>query len=869
LIHSRPNPDALLSQATRLDDHARHGRLKIFFGAAPGVGKTYAMLESAHARKSAGVDVVVGVLETHGRAETAALLKGLEILPLKAANTGEVAEFDLDGALLRAPSLILVDELAHTNARGSRHRKRWQDVEELLAAGIDVYTTLNVQHVESLNDVVAQITGVVVRETVPDSVLDLASDIELLDLPSEELIERLKAGKVYVPEQATRALAHFFQPGNLNALRELALRRTADRVDSEVNAHRGALPGAKTWPVQERLVLAIGPSPFASNLVRAAKRLASQWDAEWFVLYVQSSQHADLSQEARAHLAAAMKLAESFGAEAVSVASDGTVDAIIEFARSRNATRILAGKAAGSRLVPSLIEASGEITVIALDGGAKQAASPRFQLHLPPSKEYLPALAWILAATLLSFFLRERIALANLVMIHLLAVIAVAMRHSRPTAISASILSVASFDFFCVPPFLTFAVSDTEYLLVFAVMLAVALIISSLTVRLRGQAVEANHREARTQSLLSLAKRLASAQRIFDVGEALTLVVSQVFRTGANVFLPDHDSKIQFRRRVGDVLIPPPQEEGIAQWVLDHGKTAGRGTDTLPGALHQYHPLKSNDASFAVLAIQDPPSDVENQALLDAFCSQASQAIERLIAREDARQSEVAAESERLRNSLLSSVSHDLRTPITSISNAASALLDLPLPEPDRRTMLLSIANESRRMNRLVTNLLEVTRLANGQVQLRKDWTSLEELIASTVDSLQFTITSHNIVIAVAPNTPLIQADAQLLGQALQNLIENAARYAPSGSTIVVEANPTPGHLRLAVNDEGPGFAPADLPLLFDKFFRGATSAAGTGLGLAIVKGVADAHGGQVHAANRIPSGARVEILLPLPDNRP
>jgi two-component system sensor histidine kinase KdpD len=857
---SRPDPDLLLERVGREESAPHKGKLKIFFGSAPGVGKTYAMLESAQAKSKAGLDVVIGVIETHGRAETAAMLTGLEVLPRD-------REFDLDAALRRRPDLILIDELAHTNAKGSRHLKRWQDVEEILAAGIDVYSTLNVQHIESLNDVVAQITGVIVRETVPDQVIEMAAEIELIDLPVEDLIERMRLGKIYVPEQAERALVHFFKPGNLNALREMALRRTAEHVDTTVNTLRGESPDARTWPVAERLLLAIGPSPYSQNLIRATKRLAAQWQAEWLVLYVETSDHASLNHEQRERIHAALQLAASLGAETASIGGNSVAHTVLEFARLRNVTRIVAGKSPGSKLVGALLEGSGEISVVAIDGGGKLERPSSGALTMPQGRELLIATAFIAAATVVSLLLRETISQTNVVMIFLLAVIAISMRHSRETAIFASILSVAAFDFFCVPPYLTFAVSDIEYLLTFAVMLFVSLVISTLTVNFRQQATAAIERENRAQSLFRITRELAGIHRLFEAAESISSIAAPLFRTRVNVFLPDAENKLSFRRRLNNTFVPPAQEEGIAQWCFDHGQLAGKGATTLPGATAQYLPLRTRGKSYGVVAIEDPPRDPEQKTLLEALLNQTALAMERLIIGEQARQSAIAAESEHLRNSLLSAVSHDLRTPLTSISGASSTLLDQSenLSDTQRRQLLESIHVESSRLNRLVSNLLEMTRLEDGHVKLRLDWCSLEEIVSTTLDQLESQLEGRPLSLHVQPDLPLVEAEAQLLVQALQNLIENAIKYTPVGSPIEIRAEEATGKLRLAVLDQGPGLPPGDESKVFEKFYRGphSSSTRGVGLGLAIVQSIVNAHNGQVRASNRPGGGATFEILLP------
>lgn len=845
----RPDPDALLAQSAAEEANPSRGKLKIFFGAAPGVGKTFAMLDAAHSKRREGIDVVVGILESHGRAETEARIAGLPVLPRKNE------EFDLDAAISRHPQLLLVDELAHTNTEGSRHRKRWQDVEELLAAGIDVYSTLNVQHIESLNDVVAQVTGVVVRETVPDHILEVASEVELIDLPVPELIERLRAGKVYGAEQAARALENFFRSKNLHALRELALRRTAEKVDTHLNTLRQAQAEAETWPVTERILVAIGPGPGAPNLVRAAKRFATRLNAEWIAATVGSLP----SQEA-------MKLADALGAESVNLTGPGVADALLEFARKRNVTTILVGKAPGSKLVDALVEHSGDIAVLAINSGAASPYRQSQRIALPPARELFEATAFIAAATLLSILLRDRIALPNLVMLYLMASVAVALRHSRFTAVYSSILGVASFDFFCVPPYLTFAVSDTEYLLTFAVMLAVSVLISGLTVQLRDQAKMAVARDTQTTSLYRLARELGHAQRISEAAEALLAILG----ARANIFLASEDGKIHFRRRISQNFLPPAQEEGIAQWVFDHGQPAGKGAPTLPGAAHYYLPLRMQGQRFGVLALTETPASPSDAALLDTLLTQTSQTMQRLSALQSARDSEDQAERERFRNNLLSAVSHDLKTPLAGIHGAASTLRlqGSKLNEAEREDLLAGIEEESARLGRLAQSLLEMSRLEQG-APIHKEATNLEEIVGSSLDRMTQTIGSRQVHVNLPEDLPMIPADPLLLEQAFQNLLENACLHTPANAEIWIEALRLPGAVQVRLSDNGPGFLREELPHLFEKFFRGSVArgpggAPGSGLGLAIVKMIVDAHSGKIEAGQRSGGGALISFDLPL-----
>ncbi len=844
--HSRPNPDALLAQAAAEERGQTQGRLKIFFGAAPGVGKTFAMLETAQAQKREGLDVLVGVVETHGRADTEERMSGLETLPRKEG------EFDLDAALARRPRLLLVDELAHTNAEGSRHRKRWQDVEELLAAGIDVYSTLNVQHIESLNDVVAQVTGVVVRETVPDRVLEMASEVELIDLPVPELIERLKAGKVYGAEQSARALENFFRSKNLHALRELALRRTAEKVDTRLNAIRETQAGAGTWPVTERLLVAVGPGPGAPNLVRAGKRFATRMNAEWIAASVGNAD----AQEA-------MALAGTLGGETIQLSGPSVAEALLELARRRNVTTILVGKAPGSKLVDALVENSGDIAVLAIQSGAPGPYRKTAEIALPPRREILEATALIAATTMVSLFLRDRIALPNLVMLYLMASVAVAWRHSRFTAIYSSVLGVACFDFFCVPPYLTFAVSDAEYLLTFGVMLGVSVLISSLTVQLREQAKQAVERDSRTTSLYRLARELAHAQRISEAAEALL----DVLGGQSNVFLAGEDGKISFRKRMRTQFIPPQQEEGIAQWAFDHGQAAGKGAATLPGAEAHYSPLRVQEESFGVLALDHAPATVGESALLDTMLTQTSQAMQRLSALGAARDAEVVAEQERFRNSLLSAVSHDLKTPLAGIHGAASAirLQGAKLAESEREALLQGIEDESARLGRLAQALLEMSKLEQGGA-LRREPVSLEEIVGSSLERMARVVGARQVHAAIPEDMPLVSGDAVLLEQVFQNLIENACLHTEASASIWIEARRGGMGAVVSVADNGAGFAPGDASRVFEKFFRGesARGTPGAGLGLAIVKMIVNAHCGKIRARQRPGGGAMIEFEVPI-----
>ncbi|MCJ2050477.1 sensor histidine kinase [Methylobacterium sp. J-070] len=887
---NRPSPDALLDAARR--EERTRGRLKVFLGAAPGVGKTYEMLTIGRARLRAGTDVVVGVVETHGRAETEALLDGFETIPRRPVpyHGATLDEMDLDALLARRPALALVDELAHTNAPGSRHPKRYQDVEELLDAGIDVLTTLNIQHVESLNDVVASITRIRVRETVPDGVLDRADDIEVVDLNPDDLIQRLKDGKVYLPTNAERALKHYFSRGNLTALRELALRRTADRVDDELLGHMRANAIAGPWAAGERVLVCVNEDPRSAGLVRYTKRLADRLHAPWTALSIEGARAAALSEAERDRIAEALRLADRLGGDAVTLPGGRRIaDDALAYARAANVNHIVVGKANRSWLfellhgsvVHDLLRDSGAISVHVVPGEAVPAdrqprraiatAAPRSGIHLRPYIGALVAIAVGLGSAILA---QPYAGVENADLFLLTAVVAVAVRWGLGPALVSVVAASLAYNFFFLPPVYTLTIADPTNVAAFLLFTLVAVLVSNLASHARRVAVVSQGRARATERLFGFSRKLAACGTLDDVLWATSAQVAAMLKVRVVLLLPEGEA-------ITVMAGYPPEDRldeadvAAAQWAFDNDRPAGRGADTLPGAKRLFLPMRTGRGTIGVIGLDaDGPGPIlspEGRRLLDALTDMGALAIERVRLVEDLDRAERAVETDRLRQALLTSISHDLRTPLASVLGAASTLRDLDAAlAPDAKADLLgTIIGEAERLNRFIANLLDMTRLEAGAVTPNLSAQDVAETVDTALRRTRAILADHRVVVEVAPDLPPLDLDPVLFEQVLVNLLDNAAKYAPAGSTVTVRGLREGARLYIRVLDEGEGLPEADIERVFDKFYRvrkGDRVRAGTGLGLAIARGFVEAMGGTVTAANRRDrSGACFTVALPVP----
>jgi len=885
---ARPSPEALLDAARQ----EVRGRLKIFLGAAPGVGKTYEMLLSAQAKRREGVEIVVGVVETHGRRETEALLDGLEVLPRREVDYKghRLAEMDLDGILKRRPQLVLVDELAHTNAPGSRHPKRYLDVEELIAAGIDVYTTLNIQHVESLNDVVARITRIRVRETVPDSILDHADDIEIVDIAPDDLLQRLQEGKVYVPHQAERAVRHYFQPGNLTALRELALRRAAQRVDDQLLSHMRAHAIAGPWAAGDRLLVCVSEHPATAGLIRHARRVADRLHAPWTVIYVETAQTQRLNDLARDRVAEHLRLAERLGASTITIPGRNIADDVIAYAEANNITQIVIGKSDRPRwfeilhgsVVHELLRKAGPISVhvisaaesepVPLKSVATRQRPEPFRL-LP----YIGSTAAVVVALGIGSLVERLIGLQSISLVFLMAVLASAIVWGLWPSLLTGLLSVLAYNYFFIPPLYTFTIADPENVLSLFFFALVAVVVSNLTAATRRQIVSARARAKTTAELYAFSRKVAGIGTLDDLLWATAYQISSMLKLHTVMLLPDKEgSSLTIASGYPPEDLLDNADMAAARWCWEHNHAAGRGADTLPGGKWLFLPLRTGSGPVGVIGIdRDEPGPLltpDERRLLDALADQAAVAIERVSLARGLAETRVLAETERLRSALLTSISHDLRTPLASIIGTVSSLRSYADKyEPrERDELLATLQDEAERLNRFVGNLLDMTRLESGAIDLKLDLVDIAEIVGAALQRAGNVLAHHRIEVEIAPDLPMVRLDSILFEQVLFNLLDNAAKYAPPGSRIDIRARRDGDVVAMDVTDEGPGIPPGDLERIFDKFYRVQAQdrrRAGTGLGLAICRGFIEAQGGHIEARNRRDrSGAVLTVHIPVPE---
>ncbi len=879
----RPDPDVLLAAVQKEEEQAQHGKLKIFLGMAAGVGKTYAMLESAQQRKAEGVDVVIGYVELHGRAETERLLKDMEIIPRqKIEYQGKMLEeMDIDAILKRKPALALVDELAHTNVIGARHPKRYQDVLELLDAGIDVYTTVNVQHFESRTDAVRQITGITVYETVPDSLLDAAYEVELIDLPPEELRKRLAEGKIYTPERAELAAHNFFREGNLTALREMALRLTAERVDHELQDYRQLKRITGTWKALDRLMVAVSPSPLSERLVRWTRRMAHNLEAPWIGVYVESPRL--LGPVDQRQLTRNLELVAELGGEPITTSGTDVIESLMRVAHQQNVTQIVVGKPlrtqwqellTGGSLVNRLVRVSENIDIYVVTGDVTDTAphslftAPRIHSGL---KQYLIAVIVVAAMLAFSYVIRPLISYQAVAVLLLFTVLVLGLFVGRGPVLMAATLSAIFWDFLFIPPLFTFNITKLEDALTFALYFIIALITGTLTARVGEQERYVRQREERTQALYDFTRETAGAGTLDGILRTAVDQIGHVFNADVLVLLRDTTDRLAETPHPASTLSLDDKERAVAIWAFSNNKIAGRFTDTLPSAQAQYLPLATPGGAVGILGIRLRKPErltLDQEALLETFVNQVALAVERAVLDKAAARTAILEESERLYSTLLNSISHELRTPLATIAGASSVLLDENVTNNPQaqKALSLDIQDATERLNRLVDNLLDMTRLESGKLKLNLEWCDVSDLINESVKRVKKELADHDLIVEIPPDLPLVKVDFVLIEQALVNLLHNAASYTPPGTRVRVMAKAADSELLITVADRGKGLPPEDVERVFEKFYRAPGSATGgTGLGLSITRGLVEAHGGTITAENRpTRGGARFLIRLPL-----
>ncbi|HVN48039.1 MAG TPA: sensor histidine kinase KdpD [Bacteroidota bacterium] len=874
----RPNPDELLNALKKEEEHSKRGKLKIFFGMCAGAGKTYDMLKSAHEAKAKGIDVMVGYVETHKRKETDALLEDLAILPRNKIEYRGVflEEMNLDAILERKPQLVLVDELAHTNVQGSRHTKRYQDVLEILDNGIDVYTTLNVQHLESRAEAVAQITGSIVRETVPDSIFEQADEVELIDISPEELLKRLAEGKVYAPERSQQAVQNFFRKGNLTALREMSLRLTAERVDQQLREYKQTQHITGTWKSSQRLLVGISASPSAISVIRWARRMAYAMNATWIAAYVESSKQ--LSDAAKKQLNSNMKLARELGAEVMTTGNEHVPNGLVHIAQQQNVSHILIGRSKQYRMFANtlydrLIELSGDIDVTVVGDHSSEHVQTKNHVRLFEIQsgwsQYAVVTLIVMLVAVASYPLTVYAGYQTVSLILLLTVALLSLRFGVGPVLLAAAVSSMIWNYFFIPPRFTLTINKPQDMLMFVTYFAIAAVTGTLTARVRAREKAVHSREERATALFTLTKQLTAAKTQNEVAEAAGKNIASYLNSEVAIFLSEPDGDIFTKAHTASTFKIDEKEFGVAAWVYWNEKKAGKYTDTLPSANAVYYPISGPRYPLGVIGVK--PRDgkqftMDQESLLENFIAQIAATLEREQLNEMAKRTIVYAESEKLYKTLFNSISHELRTPITAIMNASEGLLFNQQSSSDElhSDLLLDIHTAAERLNRLVENLLDMTRLESGQLALKSDWCDVRDIINTSLNKLEKELSHHKIQIRIPEGLPLVKLDYVLIEQVITNLLYNASLYTPHGSTIDIETHIDHHELMITISDDGPGFPPDTVQKLFDKFYRvPGTRTGGTGLGLSIARGFVEAHKGTITVANKSTGGAQFTITLP------
>lgn len=875
----RPEPEILLREVQQ----QRKGKLTVFLGAVAGVGKTYAMLESAQERLKEGIDVVVGWVETHGRKETEELLKGLPIIPpLRVVYKGkEFLEMNLDAIIAKKPALVLVDELAHTNIPGSRHAKRYHDVEEIINEGIDVYTTLNIQHVESLNDIVAQITGIQVRETVPNWLLEMA-EIQLVDIPSEELMLRLKEGKVYVPEKAEEALKHFFRPGNINALRQLAMRYAAKRVDLQLESYMRIHKIEGPWQVSDRIMVCISSSPFSARLIRMAKRLAEGIGTDWIAVYVETPERLFSAVEEKNQLNRNLELARELGAEVITLSGEDIAEEVLKLAKKKNVTHLIIGKPLHSRVyelfhgsvVNKVINKSEGIVIHVIPD--KSAAEKRniqyFKINISTYMHYIEVLILNSVVAVFDYLFKENLGILNIGMMFLIPILVSSMHGGILPGIIAALISIIFFDFLFIPPIANFSVSDLRYIITFIIFLLVAFFTGNLSQRIKIEVKKWRERGDNLEALYSLSRDIAA---LADFEEILNRIIGRMYeilQKPIALILPDERGTLQIRAKSIEwgKNLWDENEKGVATWVFRKGEKAGKGTNTLNDAKGFYLPLKVGERTEGIMAIYSTEGiEKEKLQLAEAFAGLIALAISRAKLHKEAQEAEFLAESEKLRSAIFNSISHDLRTPLSSIIGAVTTLLDneKAFDLVHQRDLLQTVKQEAIRMNRFISNLLNVARLESGELKLKDEWIDIQDVIGVAIRRLGETLKSRILILNIPSDLPLLKGDFILLEQVFVNLLDNAVKYSKQDSEIFLNVKLLRKWIEVSVSNKGPKISEEDLERIFDKFYRVPSSSdiTGTGLGLTICKEIIEAHKGRIWAYNHA-EGLTIAFTLPLPE---